>query len=67
MKKYILYDNELSVENVTCVADTEDEIREQYKMAKIFRRMLGQENLPKMALVEMSEKDLEMILGNGGE
>lgn len=67
MRKYILYDNELSIENIRGVADTEDEIREQYKMARIFRRMLDQEDFPKMALVEMSEKDLEMILGNGGE
>lgn len=67
MRKYILYNNELSIENIRGVADTEDEIREQYKMAKIFRRMLGQEDCPKMALVEMSEKDLEMILGKGGE
>lgn len=67
MRKYILYDNELSIENIRGVADTEEEIKEQYKMARIFRRMLGQENLPKMALVEMSKKDLEMLLGNGGE
>lgn len=64
MQKYILYDNPLSVENILDVADTEDEIREQYRMAKIFRRMVHREDFPQMALVEMSEEELEMILGN---
>lgn len=67
MRKYVLYDDELNIENIRAVADTEDEIRAQYKMARVFRRMLGQEDFPKMALVEMSEKDLEMILGKGSE
>ena len=31
MKKYVLYVNDLNVENIIDVADTEDEIREQQK------------------------------------
>lgn len=62
MKKYVLYtNNQLSVENIIGVADTENEIREQYKTAKIFRRMIGKEE-PQMALVEMTEEELEMVL-----
>ena len=64
IKKYVLYDNQLSIENIIDVADTEDEIRDSYKMAKIFRRMLNREDLPQMALVEISKEELEMIYKN---
>ena len=62
MKKYVLYvDNQLTIENIIDVADTENEIREKYKMAKVFRRMLGLEP-PQIALVEMTEDELATIL-----
>lgn len=64
IKKYVLYDNQLSIENIIDVADTEDEIRESYKMAKNFRRMLNREDLPQMALVEISKEELDMIYKN---
>lgn len=64
MKKYILYINQLNIENIIDVADTENEIREKYRMARVFRRMVGKEGLPQMALVEMSEEELEIVLGN---
>lgn len=64
IKKYVLYDNQLSIENIIDIADTEDEIRDSYKMAKIFRRMLNREDLPQMALVEISKEELEMIYKN---
>lgn len=61
IKKYVLYNNELNIENIIDIADTEDEIRDCYKMAKIFKRMVGQEDLLQMALVELSDEELEMI------
>lgn len=64
IKKYVLYDNQLSIKNIIDVANTEDEIRDSYKMAKIFRRMLNREDLPQMALVEISKEELEIIYKN---
>lgn len=62
MQKYILYDKPLSLESVLAVKDTENEIREEYRTAKIFRRMLGRTDFPQMASVELSEEELKAIL-----
>ena len=42
-------------------SDTEREIREKQKMAKIFRKMIGEDE-PQMALVELSEEELNQIM-----
>lgn len=63
MQKYVLYVNQLDIKNIIDIADTKEEIIELYRMAKIFRKMVGREGLLQMALVEMSDKELEIILG----
>lgn len=65
MKKYVLYVNDLCVENIIDVADTEADIKEAHKTAKIFRRMANQNDPINMALVELSEEELNII--NGGQ
>ena len=64
MKKYVLYINDLCVENIIDVADTEVDIKESYKTAKTFRRMAKQNDPINMALVELSEKELNIINGD---
>ena len=61
MQKYVLYCNTLCIENILDIADTEKEIREKQKMAKIFRKMIGEDE-PQMALVELSEEELNQII-----
>ena len=61
MQKYVLYCNTLCIENILDIADTEKEIREKQKMAKIFRKMIGEDE-PQMALVELSEEELNQIM-----
>lgn len=61
MQKYVLYCNTLCIENILDIADTEREIREKQKMAKIFRKMIGEDE-PQMALVELSEEELNQIM-----
>ena len=62
MQKYVLYDNELTLQNIIVVADTKEEINSEYRISKVFRRMVGCNELPQMALVEMSEEELKTIL-----
>ena len=61
MQKYVLYCNTLCIENILDIANTEKEIREKQKMAKIFRKMIGEDE-PQMALVELSEEELNQIM-----
>jgi hypothetical protein len=63
MQKYILYCGLLCVENVIDIADTQTKIIEKQKMAKIFKRMIGQEK-PQMTFVELSEEELKQIMKN---
>lgn len=67
MQKYVLYVNELCVENIIDVADTEAQIREAHKTAKIFRRMCKKGDPINMALVELSEEELNVINENKTE
>lgn len=61
IKKYVLYNNELSIENIICIEDTEKEIKDRYQMATFYRQLTGKENTLQMALVELSEEELEML------
>lgn len=64
MRKYILYDEPLCIENIVSISDTEQDMKSDYKMAKIFRKMIGREDMPQMALVDMSEEEIATVLGN---
>ena len=61
MQKYVLYCDTLCIENILDIADTEKEIKEKQKMAKIFRKMVGEDE-PQMALVELSQEELKQII-----
>ena len=59
IEKYALYDTKN--ERIVELADTEKEIRDSYKTAKIFRKMVNEEPL-QMVKVSLTEEEYEHLI-----
>lgn len=61
---YALYDDSLSgIDAIIAIAETEEGIRESYKMAKIFRRMCGLEPLA-MVMVQLTDEEYKKLISH---